>query len=464
MPENIDKKIKDFEAEGVRRIKLALTDIDGVLRGKYISLDKFRSIAQSTGGFCDCVLGWDVNDELYDNTTFTGWHTAFPDACYRLDLTTERRLPDEGGIPFYLGEFIGDGGSGDSGDFDSHPICPRSLLRRILGRAESMGYGVNHSFEYEFFVFRETPHSIREKNFRNLTPLSPGMFGYSIIRSTWLSDLFNEFMEYCASLDIELEGLHCETGPGVWEAAIMYTSGMAAADKANLFKTFAKTFFLKKEMLATFMAKWSLDYPGQSGHVHTSLFDVKSGEPLFHDPSAPEGMSETMRMFVAGVQKYMRPFLVMSAPVINSYTRLVKGAWAPTSSTWGIDNRTTALRAILGDPKSQRMEFRVGAADGNPYLVSAAVIGAGLKGIEERLDLGDPVKGNAYAIQDDLPEELQFPSNLLDAVRIFEKSAEARELFGDEFVDHFANTRRWEVREHEKQITDWQMERYFEII
>jgi glutamine synthetase len=458
MPENIDQKLKDFEAEGVKRIKLAITDIDGVLRGKYISFDKFRSFVPSTSGFCDCVLGWDINDQLYDNTTFTGWHTAFPDAPYRLDLSTERRLPDENGIPFYLGEFVAPDGE------SLHPICPRALLKRVLKRAEDMGFGANLAFEYEFFVFRETPHSIREKNYRNLTPLSPGMFGYSTIRNTWLSDLFNDFAEYCRVLDIELECLHCETGPGVWEAAIMYDAGINGADKANLFKTFAKTFLLKRELLATFMAKWTLDYPGQSGHLHHSLFDSKTGRSVFYDASAPNCMSEIMCQFMAGLQKYLRPFLVMSAPVINSYTRLVKGAWAPTSSTWGVDNRTTALRAIPGNEKSQRIEFRVGAADGNPYLVSAAVLGAGLKGIEQKLPLSDPVVGNAYDVQDDLPEELQFPSNLKDAAQIFSESKEARELFGDDFVNHFVSTRKWEVREHEKQITDWQLDRYFEII
>lgn len=458
MTENIDQKLKDFEAEGVKRIKLAVTDIDGVLRGKYISFDKFRSIVKATGCFCDCIFGWDLNDELYDNATFTGWHTAFPDAPFRLDLSTERRLADEGGIPFYLGEFIPPEGQ------DFHPVCPRSTLGRVLKRAEDMGFGVNLAFEYEFFVFRETPHTLREKNYRNLTPLSPGRFGYSTIRSTWLSDLFNDFMEYCRVLDIELECLHCETGPGVWEAAIMYDKGILGADKATLFKTFAKAFFLKREMLATFMAKWSLAYPGQSGHVHHSLFDLKTGESAFHDASAPNRMSERMCQFMAGLQKYLRPFLVMSAPVINSYTRLVKGAWAPTSSTWGVDNRTAALRAIPGNEKSQRIEFRVGAADGNPYLMSAAVIGAGLKGIEQKLPLSDPVVGNAYDVEDDLPEELLFPSNLGDATRIFAESKEARELFGNEFVNHFVSTREWEVREHEKQITDWQLDRYFEII
>jgi glutamine synthetase len=216
--------------------------------------------------------------------------------------------------------------------------------------------------------------------------------------------------------------------------------------------------------MACFMAKWSMDYPGQSGHLHLSLYDIKTGEPVFFDPAKSHCMSDTMRQFTAGLLKYMKPFLAMSAPTINSYTRLTKGAWAPTSATWGVDNRTTAVRAIPGSEKSQRLEFRIGAADGNPYLVAAAVIGAGLKGIEENLVLGDPIQGNAYEIQEALPEEVRLPSNLRDAVRLFRKSAEAAELFGTEFVDHFASTREWEVREYDRHVTDWQLKRYFEII
>lgn len=457
MPGIIDQKIKELEAQKIRQVKIALTDIDGVLRGKYLSLKKFKSIVKSVGTFCDCVLGWDCDDQLYDNASFTGWHTAFPDALYKIDLSTEKRMPDEPDVPFFLGEFV-------HNDNELHPICPRSLLRRVLNRAEDMGFGVTYSFEYEFFVFKETPHSIREKNFKDLTPLSPGMFGYSILRNGWLSDLFNEFIEYFQKLDIEIEGLHCETGPGVWEAAIAHDTGITPADNANLFKTFSKTFFQKRDLIATFMAKWSMDYPGQSGHLHQSLYDIKTDRAVFYEKDAPYCMSDIMRQYLAGILKYLKPFLVMSAPTINSYTRLIKGAWAPTSASWGVDNRTTALRAIPGDEKSQRIEFRVGAADGNPYLVAAAVIGAGLKGIEEKLTLGDPVNGNAYEIQESLPDELQFPTNLRDATRLFDQSQEARELFGDEFVDHYVSSREWEVREYEKFVTNWQLQRYFEII
>ena len=250
-------------------------------------------MAKAFGGFCDCVLGWDCADQLYDNASFTGWHTAYPDAQFKVDLSTERRMPGEESIPFYLCEFVGN-------DRDLHPICPRSLLRRVLNRAEEMGFGAKYAFEYEFFVFKETPHTIREKNYRNLTPLSPGMFGYSILRNTWLSELFNEFIDFFRKIDIDIEGLHCETGPGVWEAAIAHDTGITAADKANLFKTFSKTFFQKKEMIATFMAKWSMNYPGQSGHLHQSLFDLKTGRSAFHEADAAFCMSDTMRQYMAG--------------------------------------------------------------------------------------------------------------------------------------------------------------------
>ncbi|MDA0811906.1 MAG: glutamine synthetase, partial [Verrucomicrobia bacterium] len=353
--------IDQYQKEGVKRVKLAFTDIDGVHRGKYVSLAKFASILESGAGFCDCVLGWDINDHLYDNAKFTGWHTAFPDAQYEVDMSTERRLVDENGTPLLLVNFVGkDGGS--------HPICPRSLLKRVLAKADAMGFGIKLAFEYEFFVFNETPHSIREKGYRDLEPLTPGNFGYSVIRNSTESDLFHEFMDYCDSMGFPIEGLHCETGPGVWEAALTYNDALAMADSAALFKTFTKVFFQKRDLLATFMAKWSMDYPGQSGHVHQSVTDRETGKNLFYDGTQPHQMSDLMQHYIAGQQQFLKPFLAMSAPTINSYTRLVKGFWAPTAATWGIDNRTCALRAIPGSEKSQRLEFRVGAADGNPYL------------------------------------------------------------------------------------------------
>ena len=455
---NISEKIKDYNNKGINKIKIAITDIDGVLRGKYVSLKKFESLFKEGGGFCDCVFGWDVNDTLYENPVkFTGWHTAYPDALYKLDISSERILPDEN-VAFYLADFVNSDGKND------HPVCPRNMMKRVLAKAESMGYGVNLAFEYEFFLFDETPHTVREKNYQNLTPLTPGMFGYSVIRTSTYSDLFNDFMDYMSSLNIPVEGLHCETGPGVWEAALEYDTALDAADKATLFKTFTKVFFQKRDLMSTFMARWNLDYPGQSGHIHQSLFDLKTGKSLFYDKADPNGMSPLMHHYVAGQIKYLKSFLALAAPTINSYTRLVKGFWAPTASTWGVENRTTALRVIPGSEKSQRVEFRVGSADANPYLAGAAMIGAGLLGIEEKLTLDDPVKGNAYDVQDLLDTKYQLTTCLKDSTNELRKSKEAPLIFGKEFVEHFVSTREWEVMEHEKAITDWQLKRYFEII
>jgi len=445
-----------YRAEGVRRVKIGFTDIDGVMRGKYLSLDKFASIADGTSGFCDCVFGWDVDDQLYDNARYTGWHTAFPDATYRIDLSSERRLADEQNIPLFLADFVGEG--------EYHPICPRNQLKRMIDRASSAGFASRMAFEYEFFVFKETPASAAAKHYRDLEPLTPGNFGYSLLRTFSLSDLFNELMEHCANHGINLEGLHCETGPGVWEAAITVDDALAAADQAALFKVLTKSFFQKRGMIATFMAKWSMDYPGQSGHLHQSLVTSGGTRSVFFDDQDSSGMSDLMRHYVAGIQTHLPALLAMTAPTINSYTRLVKGAWAPTASTWGIENRTTALRVIKGSAKSQRVEFRIGAADANPYLTAAATLGAGLLGIAAKLPLGDAIKGNAYEVQDSLPSAQQLPANLLDATRAFEASDAAIELFGQAFVEHFAASRKWEVREYERHLNDWQLKRYFEII
>ena len=452
-----DNLISQYESEGINRVKLGFTDIDGVLRGKYISLDKFKSIAAGTAGFCDCVLGWDMDDQLYDNAEYTGWHTAFPDAAFRIDLSTERRLLDENNLPFFLVEFVAEDGG-------LHPICPRSRLKHVLEVAAGMGYHPRLAFEYEFFIFNETAQSVREKNYTNLSPLSPGNFGYSVLRTMTMSDLFNEFMDYCLEHDFPLEGLHCETGPGVWEAAITVDDALAAADKAVLFKTFAKAFFQKRGMIATFMAKWSMDYPGQSGHVHQSLLSMADGRNAFFDPDELHAMSKTMRHYVGGLRHHMKPLLAMTSPTINSYTRLVKGAWAPTAATWGVENRTTALRVIEGSDTSQRVEFRVGSADANPYLVAAANLAAGLTGISEQLDPGEAAVGNAYELQSELPQNYQLCGNLRDANREFVQSAVATKMLGDIFVEHYAASRDWEVREYERNVNDWQLRRYFEII
>ncbi len=436
---------------GLAHVKVAVSDIDGIMRGKYMSRDKFLSALDGGFGFCDVVLGWDSNDQLYDNVTYTGWHTAYPDAPVRVVPESCRELPLEGNGLFFLAEFAP----------PADTICPRGVLARTVERARKLGFEPYSAVEYEFFLFEETPHSIREKNYRNLKPITPGFFGYSLLRNSVWADFHGELLRLCEQMDMPLEGLHTETGAGVLEAAITYDRTLASADKAALFKTFAKVFAQKKGLMATFMAKWSRDWPGQSGHIHYSLKDSK-GRSAFHDARAAHGMSKLMRHFVAGQQALMGECLAMVAPTVNSYTRLIPGFWAPTHATWGVENRTCALRVIPGSAKSQRVEYRIAAADGNPYLALAAALGSGLWGIENELEPGPPIEGNSYAKAH--PKKLDLPSTLWDAAQRLKASKPARALFGDAFVDHFAATREWEEREARKQITDWQLQRYFEII
>jgi glutamine synthetase len=288
------------EERQLKHVKVGVFDTDGVMRGKYMSRDKFFSALDTGFGFCDVVLGWDSNDQLYENpgVDFTGWHTGYPDAPVRILPDSCRELPYEEGMLLFLAEFAG----------DAEAICPRGILRRVLDRAKSMGVSSLAAFEYEFFLFKETPDSIRDKAFRDLQPATPGFFGYSMLRNSVHAEWYQDLLALSEEMDFPLEGLHTETGPGVLEAAITVDSALRAADKAALFKTFTKVWAQRNDMMATFMAKWSNDYPGQSGHIHISLFD-EAGKSLFYQAGNEHNMSAAQRHFIGGQQQLMPELL-----------------------------------------------------------------------------------------------------------------------------------------------------------
>ena len=456
----VDKSVADEAAvlEAVRRtgkgkVKVAVSDIDGVLRGKYLHLDKFLSAVEGGFGFCDVVFGWDMHDQCYDNTRLTGWQHGFPDAMVRLDLGTYRTVPWDGDVPFFLGNFV-------TGDGQPHPACPRQVLRRVLARAEKMGFRPMVGAEYEFFNFAETPHTWAEKKGLPPTPISPGMFGYSLLRANLNREYFNALMDELAAFRVPIEGLHTETGPGVYEVAIMFSEALEAADRAILFKTAAKEIGSRFGIMPSFMAKWSAHYPGCSGHLHQSLSDGKKN--LFHDAKGKHpGMSKLFESYLAGQLDALMGMGPMIWPTVNSYKRLVDGFWAPVKPTWGIDNRTASFRVIPGSAKSTRLETRCPGADMNPYLATAAVLAAGLHGIEKGLKLTTkPITGTNKGAEN-VP---RAPRSLIETTRIFRDSEVARDWFGDEFVDHFAATRDWEWRQWLDAVTDWELKRYFEII
>ncbi|MGE4232367.1 MAG: glutamine synthetase family protein [Bacteriovoracia bacterium] len=443
-----DGKLKIAEqirkTEG-NRVKVAITDIDGVLRGKYLHKDKFLSIIDGGFGFCSVVFGWDSADLCYDNSKFTGWHTGYPDSNAKIDLNTFRQVPWDQDVPFFLADFEND-------------VCPRNLLKKTITKAEKKGFEVKAGCEFEWFNFQETPQSIAEKKFVSPEPITPGMFGYSLLRTSMNQPFFEAIFEGLNQFRVPLEGLHTETGPGVYEAAILYSDALEAADRAILFKTSVKEIAYRYQMIASFMAKWSSTLPGCSGHVHQSLW--RDGKNLFYTEKDSNKMSELFKSYLAGQMYCLPEILPFFAPNVNSYKRLVDGYWAPTKPVWGIDNRTTSFRVIPGSSKSTRLETRVAGSDANSYLVIAACIASGLYGIENKLKLKAPaIEGNAYS-----DKSKRLPRNLQEATEKLANSKLARELFGKEFIDHFVRTREWEWRRFQDAVTSWELERYFEII
>jgi glutamine synthetase len=437
----------------VKRVKVAVTDMDGILRGKYLHKNKFLAAAEKGFGFCNVVFGWDSSDTCYDNSQYTGWHTGYPDAQAKIDLSTYRQVPWDDNVPFFLGDF--EDGSGKALD-----VCPRQLLKKVIARCVKEGYQPSAGMEYEWFNFKETPQSLTDKNFTHLEPLSPGMFGYSLLRASLSQPFFKALMEEMPAFGIPLEGLHTETGPGVLEAAILYSGALEAGDRGVLFKTAAKEIGYRFGILPTFIAKWNTALPGCGGHSHQSLWNSKGDKNLFDSEKDPHRMSDFFKSYVAGQLRCLPDILPFFAPNVNSYKRLVDGYWAPTKPLWGVDNRTVAFRVIPGGPKSTRLETRVGGSDTNAYLVLAACFASGLYGIQKNLPLKDaPVEGSGY--KSPAP---RLPRNLNEATEKLAESKIARELFGEAFVDHFVRTRQWEWRQFQDSVTDWELKRYFEIV
>ena len=438
------------------KVKVAVSDIDGVLRGKYLQRDKFLGAAKPYPdggfGFCDVVLGWDMTDACYDNTSVTGWQHGFPDALARLDLDTARKVPWDNQVDFFLGEFV-------NADGTAHAVCPRQTLKRVLKRAEKLGFQVMTGMEFEWYNFAETPQSWAAKKGVAPQVLTPGMFGYSLLRMNHNREFFNALMDDMLAFGVPIEGLHTETGPGVIEVAISFSEALAQADRAVLFKTGAKEIGARFGIMPSFMAKPHQNLPGCSGHIHQSLSDGQHN--LFFDAKTPRKMSQLFESYLAGQVNCMMEFAPLLWPTINSYKRLVDGFWAPVKPSWGMDNRTASFRVIAGSPKTTRLETRCPGADVNPYLAMAAVIAAGLDGVEKGLKLTTaPITGTNQGAEN----VARAPRTLIETTRNFQKSDIARDWLGDDFVEHYAATRDWEWRQWLDAVTDWEMKRYFEII
>ena len=382
--DDVRRMVAETEAEFVT---VGMVDTQGMLRGKYLSRRKFLSALDHGLGIPAVTLGLDYNDVIAENAKISDAGQGCCDAILRVIPDSCRVIPWE---PARRNLFF----QIEYGD-ETAALCLRLVFKRIMARADAMDLVPYHGVEYEFTLFNETPTSVVEKGFRNLNVTTPYKTYYVLQRQSVWSEFYNAIMDACQALEIPLDTMHEEMGPGFMEATIAYGPGVRVCDDAAIFKSYAKAVAQRRDLMMTFMARWSNGADGHSGHVHLSLRD-KQDKPLFHDASAPHGMSKTMRHFVGGMQALMPELLLMLAPNVNSFKRLVPGIFAPIAAVWGIENRSCAIRVIPGEPKSQRIECRSPGADANPYFSVGALVAAGLWGIERELEPGPPMMESAY--------------------------------------------------------------------
>lgn len=421
-----------------------ITDIDGVCRGKSHSGEKMAELLDSGGTIASAAFGWDIADDLYTHTvTFAGLGTALGEVGLRLDPATARQLPWDEQRWVVLGEHLMPDGT-------PLPMCPRQVLKRVLTEAASMNLDVQVGVELEWFVFREDERTVRTKGFQSLEPATQSVTNYSPFRIDAVAGFVNDLFRWLPEADVPIETLHTEAGPGNLEAALRHGPALESADRAVLFKQACREIGRRHGLLNTFMAKWSTQYAGCGQHLHQSVWE--RGHNRFHEPHAPHGMSQTMKHYIAGQLHALPHLFAVYAPFVNSYKRLTAGMLAPVNAGWGVDSRHVALRVIPGSSRSQRLETRVPGADANPYLAIAAAVASGLYGIRHRLELD---------AQGDGPP---LPSSLEEATRNMADSTLARELLGEGFVEHFVQTRQWEVQRFQQAVTDWERVRYMELV
>lgn len=455
--EDPKRYVEEFVAEhGIKVIKIGAPDIDGLWRGKRLSAQYFVESAFEAGtNICNILFGWDIQDTSIPNLTFTGWHSGYPDVNLRPDLTTLRPVPGEPGVASVICDVYQPDGT-------LLALSPRGVLRRVLDRAKTLGFDPVCAYEFEFYLFEGTPRELARRDWRDLEPISNGNHTYNMYRDSGTEYVIGLIRDRLAEQGVFIEASNSEHGAGQFEVNIHYGDTLRAADSALILKHTVKEIAAAHGLTASFMAKIRPDQAGSSGHVHQSLVGVEDGDPLFANPVNPLELSEIGHAYLAGLVAGARDFTALYLPTINSYKRVEGGQWAGSSATWGLDNRTVAIRSIPSAGPAARVENRVPGADANPYLVLAANIAAGLSGIEQNLTPPPAVTGNAY--EQDGDEALRLPHSLEAATEVFAESALAKEYFGEDFVQHFAETRRWEVRQFQKTVTEWETARYLEHI
>lgn len=445
---------------GIENVIPGTSDTNGAWIGKSVSVDDFVRLAGGHGVPYSDVLFTITRDGLENifvpdgvTTYFPTHKNGYPDIFLRPDLASARVLD-------WHERTVAVNGIYHLADGREVPLTPRRVLSQVRDRLRAAGVDPLVASEFEFYISEGDPEQLRANDWQ-LRPLSTRPYTYQVYRATIDEPFLSRWRRYLVSAGIHIEALNPETGPGQYELNARYTDAMRAADDAFLYKNGIKEIAALEGRTASFMALPKSDWAGSSCHLHQSLVDVETGEPVMMRSAAAgeaPALSKVGEQYVAGVLATLRDFTAIYWPTVNSYHRARPYSWAATTVTWGWDNRSTALRVVGEDAASLRVENRMPGADVNPYLAIAASLAGGVYGIENELELPPAYSGDAYA--DDSLELL--PTTLEQAIDILEQSEIARDLLGEDFVVHFVATRRAEIAQWRAHVSDWEVSQYFE--
>jgi glutamine synthetase len=452
MPGNLSfDDLKNFVDDGqIDTVLVCLVDMQGRLMGKRFHARNFVDISYKETHCCNYLLATDLEMATPDGYASTSWQSGYGDYVMAPDLSTLRLIPWLEGTAMVLCDVL------DHHTHEPVPHSPRAILKKQITRLDALGLTAMMATELEFFLFEQSFDEIRKSNFRDLNPISGYNEDYHILQTTKEEKVMRPLRNHLYAAGLPIENTKGEAEAGQEELNIRYAAALDCADHHSIAKHATKEIAWQQGHAATFLPKWNHDRTGSSSHVHQSLW--QGDTPAFFDKSDKLGMSELMRHYMAGLISYSPDYTYFLAHYVNSYKRFSKGTFAPTKTVWSVDNRTAGFRLCGAGTKGVRIECRIGGSDINPYLAQAAMLAAGIKGIEEKLDPAPPTTGDVYedAKAGDIPQTLRAATETL------RKSKMLREAMGDDVVDHYTRAAEWEQEEFDKVVTDWEIARGFE--
>ncbi|APG85135.1 glutamine synthetase family protein [Sinorhizobium americanum] len=452
MSYSFDELKEDVAAGRIDTVLACQVDMQGRLMGKRFHAQYFVDSAWKETHSCNYLLATDIEMETVPGYKATSWEKGYGDYTMKPDLATLRRIPWLEGTALVLCDVL------DHHTHEEVPHSPRAILKKQIARLEAMGLKAFMASELEFFLFDQSYDDARLSGYRDLQLASGYNEDYHIFQTTKEEDVMRAIRNGLQGADIPVENSKGEASAGQEEINVRYADALTMADRHAIIKNGCKEIAWSRGKAITFLAKWNYSAAGSSSHVHQSLWSVDGKTPLFYDKEGQYGMSELMRQYVAGLLAHASEITYFLAPYINSYKRFMAGTFAPTKAIWSKDNRTAGYRLCGEDTKAIRIECRVGGSDLNPYLAFAALLAAGISGIENKMQLEAPFVGDAYQGK----EVREIPHTLRAAAEALTGSKMLREAFGEEVIDHYTRAARWEQEEYDRRVTDWEVARGFE--